>query len=116
MATREMTKEELIDKAKELGIEVKGNWGIPKLTKEIAKATEEVEEVEEVEEQLTGEMAEENADKFLYQGKTINTDELLALLEKKLSRKGAVEEVVRIKRAKSMYASPIIGYVTHLNK
>lgn len=31
------SKEELITKAKELGIDVKGNWGIPKLTEEIAK-------------------------------------------------------------------------------
>ena len=116
-----MTKEELIQQAEELGIEVKGNWGIPKLTEEIRKATEEVtEEVEATEEVTedvpTEEIAEENVDKFLYQGKVIGTDELLAILEKKVTRRAAVNEVVRIKRAPHTYASAIIGMVTHINK
>lgn len=123
METREMTKEEqaahieeLRKEAEELGIEVKGNWGIPKLSKEIRKATEEVTEEEETTEEVpTVEIAEENVDKFLYQGKVIGTDELLAILEKKVTRRAAVNEVVRIKRAPHTYASAIIGMVTHIN-
>lgn len=36
--TEEPNVEELRERAKELGIEVKGNWGVPRLTEEIEKA------------------------------------------------------------------------------
>lgn len=108
-------KQELIKQAEALGIDVKGNWGIPKLTEEIKKATKSKEEVDEVHtsEEAIVEVEEPKQGKWLYKGDVIDTSKLMELLQVRLS-KIASENVINNAKTGRPYAVPSLGYITYL--
>lgn len=109
-------KQELIKQAEALGIDVKGNWGIPKLTEEIKKATKSKEEVvhEDLgDKEIVEKVEEPRQGKWLYKGDVISTDKLLELLQGKLT-KIAAEDVANKAKTGRPYAVPTLGYITYL--
>ena len=136
MTAREMTKEEqaahieeLRKEAEALGIDYKGNWGIPKLTKEIEAAKDVEVEEEEVEETIklnpeNEEVAEEevpaeevpkddSGETWLYKGNAIRTAEVRELLLAKVNEVTADREIENMKTGKP-YTSAIIGVITFI--